>query len=81
MRRSGKGELFDALKVYLAASTSAPPHAEVGKRLNLTEGSVKVAVHRLRGRYRQLLREEIGKTVGDEAEVDEEIGRLFAALG
>jgi RNA polymerase sigma factor (sigma-70 family) len=80
MRRSGKGELFDALKVYLAASTSAPPHADVAGRLNMTEGAVKVAVHRLRGRYRQLLREEIAKTVGDEAEVEEEIGRLFAAL-
>ena len=80
MQRSGKGELFDALKVYLAASATAPPHAEVAQRLNMTEGAVKVAVFRLRGRYRQLLREEIAKTVGDEAEVEEEIGRLFAAL-
>jgi RNA polymerase sigma factor (sigma-70 family) len=81
MQRSGKGELFDALKVYLTASSSAPPHAEAGKRLNMTEGAVKVAVHRLRGRYRQLLRDEIAKTVGEEADVEEEIGKLFAALG
>jgi RNA polymerase sigma factor (sigma-70 family) len=81
MRLSGKGELFDALKVYLAASSSAPPHIEMGKKLNMTEGAVKVAVHRLRGRYRRLLREEIAKTVGEEGDVEEEIGRLFAALG
>jgi RNA polymerase sigma factor (sigma-70 family) len=81
MRLSGKGGLFDALKVYLAASSSAPPHVEMGKKLNMTEGAVKVAVHRLRGRYRQLLREEIAKTVGEEGDVEEEIGRLFAALG
>jgi RNA polymerase sigma factor (sigma-70 family) len=81
MRLSGKGGLFDALKVYLAASSSAPPHVEMGKKLNMTEGAVKVAVHRLRGRYRRLLREEIAKTVGEEGDVEEEIGRLFAALG
>ena len=52
-----------------------------GQGLNMTEGAVKVAVHRLRGRYRQLLREEIAKTVGEEGDVEEEIGRLFAALG
>ena len=80
MQRSGKAELFDALKVYLAAEATAPPHAETGRRLNMSEGAVKVAVHRLRQRYRQLLRDEIARTVGEEADVDEEIGRLFAAL-
>ena len=81
MRRFGKEELFAALKVYLAAATTAPPYAEAGRQLGMSEGAVKVAVHRLRQRYRQLLRDEIARTVGAEADVDEEIGRLFAALG
>ena len=45
--------------------------------LALTEGAVKVAVHRLRARYRELLREEIAQTVTTQAEVDEEIRHLF----
>ena len=46
----------------------------------MTEGAVKTAVHRLRRRYRELLREEIAQTLSDPAEVDEEIQQLFAAL-
>jgi hypothetical protein len=46
----------------------------------MTEGAVKVAVHRLRQRYRQLLREEIANTVATPAEVDEEMHHLFAVL-
>ena len=46
-----------------------------------TVGSVKVAVHRLRRRYRELLRDEIGRTVEDPAEIEAEIQDLFAALG
>ena len=48
--------------------------------LGLSEGAVKVAAHRLRRRYRELLRAEIGRTVDDPAGVDREIGELFAAL-
>ena len=81
MRGAGKGEQFDALKVYLAAEATAPPHAEVAKKLGTTEGAVKVAVHRLRQRYRALLRAEIAKTVEDEADIEDEIRGLVAALG
>ena len=49
--------------------------------LGLTEGAVKMAAHRLRGRYRQLLRDEIGRTVADPAEIDGEIAALLAAIG
>ena len=48
--------------------------------LALTEGSIRVAVHRLRRQYRKLLRDEIAQTVGDEDQIDEEMGCLFAAL-
>jgi hypothetical protein len=49
--------------------------------LGLSEGAVKVAVHRLRKRYRELLREEIAHTVEDPGQVEDEIRALFAALG
>ncbi|MCX6903141.1 MAG: hypothetical protein NTW03_06605 [Verrucomicrobia bacterium] len=55
-------------------------YAELGARLNLTEGAVKVAVHRQRRRYRELLREEIAQTVSCAAEVDDEFRCLLAAL-
>lgn len=50
-------------------------------RLGMTEGAVKVAVHRLRQRYRELLREEIAQTVSDSGQVEAELKELFAALG
>ena len=78
---SGRGELFEALKVYLVGEVGAPPYVETARRLGMTEGAVKVAVHRLRERYRAALRHEIAATVSDEAEVDREIAELFAALG
>jgi RNA polymerase sigma-70 factor (ECF subfamily) len=80
-KRSGRGELFEALKVYLVGETGAPAYAEVAARLTMTEGAVKVAVHRLREKYRAALRREIAATVSSEAEVDQEIAELFAALG
>jgi RNA polymerase sigma-70 factor (ECF subfamily) len=80
LEASGKGRLFDRLKVYLAAQRSAPPYAEAAQELGMTEGAVKVAVHRLRQRYRRLLRAEVARTVGDADDVDEEIRRLLEAV-
>ena len=54
--------------------------AEVAPPLGLSEGAVKVAVHRLRGRYRELLRAEIAETVATPGEVDEELQHLIAVL-
>ena len=70
--KAGKGEVFEALKVYLVGEVGAPAYAEVAERLGMSEGAVKVAVHRLRERYRAALRREIAATVRDEAEVDRE---------
>jgi len=78
---SDKQRLFDGLKVYLAAERDAVSYRDVAGELDMTEGAVKVAVHRLRRRYRELVREEIAQTVTTEAQVDEEIRDLFAALG
>ena len=56
------------------------PSAEIALSLAMSEGAVKVAVHRLRQRYRQLLREEIAQTVATPAEIDEELRNLFRAV-
>jgi RNA polymerase sigma-70 factor (ECF subfamily) len=75
-----KQEQFDCLKIYLTASEDTAAYRETAAKLGMTEGAVKVAVHRLRRRYRELLRDEIAQTVASEDEVDEEIRHLFDAL-
>jgi RNA polymerase sigma-70 factor (ECF subfamily) len=68
------------LIAVLTRDPGSGSYAEVADRLGTTEGNVRVAVHRLRGRYGLLLREEIAATVGDAAQVGDEIRTLFAAL-
>jgi RNA polymerase sigma-70 factor (ECF subfamily) len=77
----GKSHLFEKLKGRLTGSADAIPHAEAAVDLGMTEGAIKVAAHRLRRRFRALLREEIARTVTDPGQIDEEIQSLFAALG
>lgn len=76
----GKSGLFEALKPFLMAGKSTSSCAEAAARLGLTEGAVRVAVHRLRGRYRKLLRQEIAHTLSDPAQVEEELRALFEAF-
>lgn len=76
----GKEALFDHLRVFLVGEGHSPAQLEVAARLGLSPGAMRVAVHRLRQRYRDLLRQEIAATVDDPREVDEEIRQLFAAL-
>jgi RNA polymerase sigma-70 factor (ECF subfamily) len=78
---AAKGPLFDALKGYLLHEPGGPGYRDAAEWLGLTEGTVKISVHRLRKRYRELLREEIERTVEDPGEVEEEIRSLFRALG
>jgi RNA polymerase sigma factor (sigma-70 family) len=73
-------ELFERLKVHLTAEKGSIPYRDVADQLGMTEGAVKVAVHRLRRRYRELLRDEIAQTVSTEDQIDQEIRDLFAAL-
>ena len=75
-----KQKLFDHLKVYLTTEKDVIPYENMAAELEMTEGSVRVAVHRLRRRYRGLLRDEIAQTVVAEDQIDEEMGYLFAAL-
>ena len=77
---TGKAALFDRLKDCLTGDRSSLPYAELGRKAGMSEGAVKVAVHRLRRRYRDSLREEIANTVGSPDEVEEELRYLFAVL-
>ena len=79
--KAGKGPHFDQLKGFLAGERGAQRYAQVAEALGTTVGALKVAVHRLRARYRELLHEEIARTVKDPADVETEIQNLFAALG
>ncbi len=79
MAEAGKSEQFDALKGSLTGEDDSPREETAG-RLGMSEGAVKVAVHRLRQRYRELLRAEIAETVSDPADVDAEMRHLVAAL-
>jgi RNA polymerase sigma-70 factor (ECF subfamily) len=76
----GKGALFEQLKSTLTGERRTIRYAEMGERLGMSEGAVKVAVHRLRQRYRELLRAEIAETVSTPEEVESEIRALFSAL-
>jgi RNA polymerase sigma factor (sigma-70 family) len=75
-----RDHLFEELKGTLTADSRSVRYADIAHRLGSSEGAVKVAVHRLRQRYRELLRAEIAETVANAAEVDDELRNLFAAL-
>jgi RNA polymerase sigma-70 factor (ECF subfamily) len=75
-----KSQLFAQLKPFLMVGTNAVPYGEAAVRLNLSEGAVRVAVHRLRRRYRELLREEIRQTLSDTSDIAEEMRTLFSAF-
>lgn len=76
----GKLETFELLKQYLSSGRTSVSYAHAAEKLGMNEGAVKVAVHRLRKRYRELLRAEIAQTVATASEIDAEIKYLFAAL-
>jgi RNA polymerase sigma-70 factor (ECF subfamily) len=76
----GKASLFEQARGYLMVGETAIPYAEAARALGLDEGAVRVAVHRLRKRYRALLRDEIAQTLDDPAQVAEELRSLQAAL-
>jgi RNA polymerase sigma factor (sigma-70 family) len=79
--RAGKEILFNKLEPGLTGELSPGELAKWAAELEMTEGAVKVAVHRLRRRFGEMLRNEIAATVSSAAEVDEEIRCLFAAIG
>jgi len=77
---AGKREQFEQLKPALTGEATAADYERAAAELGITPAAAKQAAYRLRKRYRQLLREEVARTVDDETEVDDEIGRLLEAL-
>ena len=75
----GRPEHFERLKVFLLGQSDAP-YAALAREMNTSEGALKVAIHRLRKRYRELFRQEIADTVADPAEVESELRFLAAVL-
>jgi len=78
--RDGKAALFETLRFSLMGERSAVPYTDLAKKLNLSEGAVKVAVHRLRQRYRQVLSGLVAGTVSSPDEVEEEMRFLLRAM-
>jgi RNA polymerase sigma-70 factor (ECF subfamily) len=77
---SGNAERFERLKVLLWGEKGSPPYAEVATELGLSEGALKVVVHRMRRRYRELLRAEVAHTVARPEEVDDELRHLIDVM-
>ena len=76
----GQEALFDQLKDRQPSEHGALSYAHLGGQFGLSEQAVKNAMHRLRKRHREILREEIARTVGSPDQVDTEIRHLLAAL-
>ena len=77
---NGKTEFFDQLKPHVWSETGATPYSELATRLNMTTVAIKVTVHRLRQRYRDLLRAEIAQTVASPEDIDDEIRHLIEVM-
>ena len=75
-----KGDLFERLKPYLSGDATGESYRAIAGDLGLTEGALKVTVHRLRRRFGELVRAQIAQTVDNPDEIDDEIRQLFAAL-
>jgi DNA-directed RNA polymerase specialized sigma24 family protein len=78
--QQGRAELFEQLRPFITPQSAPPTYATICRSSGMTEGAAAVAVHRLRRRYRQLLRDEIAHTVSDPGDVDDEIRSLFQAF-
>lgn len=80
LREDGKSTHFDVLKPWLTAEADATPQTEAAARLGMSIEAVKVAVHRLRKRFRESVKAEIAHTVSDADTVREELDALMGAL-
>jgi RNA polymerase sigma-70 factor (ECF subfamily) len=80
LESEGKGRVFEKLQGFLLGKEEAS-YQQVANALNLSLGALKTTIHRMRGRFRALLREEVARTVATPSEVDEELRHLRAVLG
>ena len=79
--KTGRAKLFEALRGILDRDETALLYSEIASKLNLSEAAVKMAVYRMRNRYRELLRGQIANTVSTPQEIEEEVLHLFTAFG
>jgi RNA polymerase sigma factor (sigma-70 family) len=77
---AGKADQFEALKPWLTGDTGQSSQADAARQLDVNEGAVKVAIHRLRKRFRELVKAEIAQTVGGGADVQAELNYLLEVL-
>ena len=77
---AGKGKLYLHIRAFLTVEQPREPYSEVAASLAMSEGAVKVAVHRLRKRFAERLREEIAHTLADTENVEDEIKYLISVL-
>jgi len=80
MKRDDEASRFDRLKMYLTADQTDLSYAQTAAKLGISEGAVKVAVHRLRKRFRDLVRDEIAQTVSAPNQIEEELQHLWASV-
>lgn len=80
MAEDGKASLFEELKSSLLADDAAESYRQLGSQIGRSEGAVRVIMHRMRSRFRAILLEEVGQTVADPREVEQEIRDLFVAF-
>jgi RNA polymerase sigma-70 factor (ECF subfamily) len=79
-QKSANPPLLERLNTLLSDEPDRPSQAEIARKFGMTENAVKQAFHRLRQRYRQLLREEVAHTVATPADIEDELRHLIAAL-
>lgn len=80
MTAAGRARRFEALRPFLSGEGGRTTYGEVATRLDISEGAVKVAVHRMRKQFGELLRREVARTVSDAAEIDDEIRHLLSVV-
>ncbi len=78
--RKGKESFFMHAQVYLTSDVAGPHYAQVAEQLNMSQGALRVAVHRLRAEYRRLLCAEVSRTLAEPNDVESELEALKAAL-
>jgi RNA polymerase sigma-70 factor (ECF subfamily) len=77
----GKVDLFEELKIYITGEQGTPAYAELALRLSMSEDALKMAVSRLRKKYREVIRAEIAQTLDNNADIEDELHELLQALG
>jgi DNA-directed RNA polymerase specialized sigma24 family protein len=79
--KRGRGDLFEALKARITPYSGEQGMSELATKFEMTEGTLRVALHSLRGKFRDALRSEVGETLDSAEEVEDELRGLFEALG